>query len=145
MGGAVGKATEKDRDREVRERIKMRVEARKELVELAGRETLLVEASEGQGERKRQRQSVSVWHGVWRQVTEEGSQREEISSERRDSVRILYNRSTVRRPTKYVQLRNDKRYLEDASGRPEIKWRGKERGGRCVKGFACSTDTTDGC
>lgn len=58
---------------------------------------------------------------------EEGNQREEISSERRDSVRILYNRSTVRRPTKYVQLRNDKRYLEDASGSPQTSQE-KERG-----------------
>lgn len=54
------------------------------------------------GERRRQRLRVAMEGGI---------QREEISSERRDSVRILYNRSTVRRPTKYyVQLRNDKRY-----------------------------------
>lgn len=55
----------------------------------------------GRGERRRQR----LVTGMAKQ-RREGIQREEISSERRDSVRILYNRSTVRRPTKYyyVQL-----------------------------------------
>lgn len=72
------------------------------------------------GERRRQR----LVTGMAKQ-RREGIQREEISSERRDSVRILYNRSTVRRPTKYyyVQLRNDKRYPGMPFGRADIKWR----------------------
>lgn len=46
---------------------------------------------------------------------------EKRSSERRDSVRILYNRSTVIRPTKYEQLRNDKRYENTFGNYPRKK------------------------
>lgn len=76
---------------------------RREQRERESKIVLLIAEKRDAPEGEKEKHSPSVGRGG------KGSEARKRSSERRDSVRILYTRSTVIRPTSYVRPRNRKR------------------------------------